>query len=615
MKKTLITFLAVQLLFAYGMPTRATLAAQQTPARKAQARPAAEGKDWQKEAQKKQALDSLGSILGEASAIEGFEECALLVSRAAELLWAHDEARARAELLKLFDEQLGLYESELREQKQDREAQDDLGAALRIILKALGRKDPVAAEAAMLRYHKAKEGFLNDVGSQVMDVNEKLSLARESLDLNAEQSTALALRAIGHGIPATFPAYLYELKRRDRAAADGLFRKALSVLAGGQTYTPTQALYLSTYAFNEGLILVPSAVPRESEAKPQEFGIFTNELKPTDDKFDDAAASAYLAAAGQFLNARLAAGSPNANDPVFLGISYFLIKKAGLYAAKRGLGARGQWTQTETAVNALALSAGLKGETLAGLAGFAERLVADNNIFQFDGGASFFDRAKNTSDQWEKMGLLIQGIMQLVEERKFDEATRRLSDISQPEVRDQLALIVNFRAGKAAAEAKDWAELQRRVGQVVDVNARLFLLLEGARVAKAQRRNPVALEYLHEALGVSGKVKGKKDQAQGLIAAARIFDQLDAQRQKETLRDALKVINAAADYDGEPLQLKLAVPGSPNFYEFSLADSSLEASIERAAKSDWADTASLINQFSSRSIQLRAQLAACRAVL
>jgi hypothetical protein len=290
---------------------------------------------------KAQAVDILKGVVETAAEIRDTQKRVAVLTGALDLLWKHDQAYARTNFIKLADALSDRFASDVT-QRQER---SEIRAAMGVLLRAFARHDPRAAARLLDKFQKLLEGVLK---GNTLSLSERLALAQASLESDAAQSAALAAKVLEAGVPGSFPSYLNELEQRDALAAASLFRVALSMLAHGRTYDPVQVTVLSTYVFRESEMAVPMI--RSGDGVVQlEFGMFASPLSPPSRDLNRELVTAYLAAAGGYLNAESIGleqlGAPDVYHVAFL---WFLVKKLGGYAARLGLDGGQNWGLLET---------------------------------------------------------------------------------------------------------------------------------------------------------------------------------------------------------------------------------------------------------------------------
>jgi hypothetical protein len=562
---------------------------------------------------KARAVDLLKSTLAESQALADINERVLLVSTTAEMLWKYDEPLARGCFSTLVDELASLYSTAAEDKSGKGPTTDEIDRAIGVLLPVLARKDVRLADEAMKRCREVKGTALAKLSTgKTQSPQERLSLAREGLEANIDQSVALASSVLESGVPSGFPQYLYNLDKVDKSRADQLAQKAIRILSQGQVYGPAQAALLSVYVFKEHLVLQP--MPTATPNGVLEFGMFTRALTLSDSSVDPVLERDYLAAAYSFLSSQAyGTGQGKASDPAFMGLCFFLVHKLSLYATRFGYDSEGHWSRLASNLEALAKQAGVPLQALEYMRGFAERLIARNNIFNFDSGAASFEQAETARDPQRRITLTVRGIWSLLQERKFDAAEEKTKSIDDRSLRQQVLDFVNFWASVDAAQRRAWDEAASRIDRIANPNLRPPLLLETARVAAAAGDRRRALEQVEEALRVVQKTDDKVDRARVMVCGASLLTDLSPIRSRDVLIEAKNAINSASRYDGKSLFVKLAAPGIST--QWLLDDSDFALCIERSAKLDWDDAMAVIAALESKLLQVRGRIAACRAFL
>lgn len=555
-----------------------------------------------------QAVDILKGVVERAGDIKEAGARAAVVADALDLLWKHDESYARVNFVRSADGMLEKFASD--ETKGQERA--ELRSALGVLLKAFARRDPQESGRLLDRFQKLLEDAMKGGPGSRLSARERLSLAQAGLDSDPAQSAALAGKVIESGVPGSFPEYLNELERRDPAAAASVFRTALSILGGGAVYSPQQATILSAYAFREAYMSVPVAGPARDGAPP-EFGMFASPLSPPGRDLNPALAGAYLAAAGAFLNAQSAALEQRGElEAGHVATGYFLVKKLRGYADKLGLGGGQPWAALEAKFLLLAERAKLGDSSLGGLAASAQRIVTDNSVFRFDGGAAALAAAEKAGDPDARAELLAQATRQLVEEGRYAEAAWRIPDVRNERFREQLTDFLHFHAAGEAIRKLDWDGVNDQVNRVADARLRSYLLLSAAQAAVKAKKKELASGFLHAVMSLLTKLEDADARAGALVTTAGILPDVDAAWGAQVLADGVKAINRADRYDGV-YGVTLEAPKYKLYLPFPNSD--LGRCFERAAKHDWPGTLATAQGINSKLLQSQAYIGACRGVL
>jgi hypothetical protein len=561
--------------------------------------------------QKDQAVQLLRDALSSSSSIQDVGERSQLVSRAAELIWGYDQQAARLSLSKTFEDLLSQYKDP--KVVQSIEKLGLLDEALIRLIASMMRKDANLAASAQQHLEEMRKENLKE-GVAGSSNKERFSLAQESLGSNLQKSVELAGGVLQTGVPLGFPQFLYDLRRADISSADALFARGLTVLASGRVYRARDAIQLSVYAFRERMVLLPTPDAGDQSAKLQ-FGMFTKELSPPEYGLDPAVANPYLAAAFGFLTRQLQINGVGRVDTVQLVQSLFLATKLGVYSSRLGLSRADMWQQLKFDLVVRCKNANIDTATIQNITGFAERLAATDEVFQF-GDDSSLNSAKDIKDQKRRNEVLVRGIWNLIQAKRFQQAETRIKEVDEKDVRETLNDLLGYYAGKANWSDGNWIEVGRRASLIKDVRIGLLLLLESAKAARAAKgpeRN-ITKQFLLDARALIPGVSNRNDRAKGLISIASLAAETYPQLSVEMLPEVLSAINASDNYDGGDFQILIDV--LPQFrVALSSADSNLDVWLKRQAKVDWTNALRLAADIDSKRLRTIALLSACGAIL
>jgi hypothetical protein len=560
------------------------------------------------ENRKIQALSILHEIIDRADPVDNLELQASLLSSALDLVWKHDIPRARSDFQKTLDRFFGEYSSNTNTKQRRNQA----ASGIKSLASSLAKHDPAAASEALDRYTKITEQLPGN--TQNLSLKDQLAVAQSSLAVDTKQSAMLATQLLRTGVPLGLADYLYKLEVQDSDSATNVFKVALSYLAASASYSPNHATILSAYAFRENLLVFQMRANHPATSTQIEYGSLTVNLSPTQKPFSLQLGKTYLNAAYRFLEQRLFVLQQQKElDPEYLIQCYFLARKLNGYATKLNIDNNRRWEQLSKYYEVLGQRAGLTRSDLDGLAELAERLVAEGSIFEFDDGASAFEKAKTSKNAKEKTEMLVRGIHELLEAEKFAEAEGQIRAIEDEAVIEPITDYFHFRAGKTAVQNRKWNDLSYHSNKIAQPQLRTFLFLAGTKAALKYGKRDFASDYLQSAISAIPKIEDKSSKAKALIAVNGFVVSLDSNSSSQTLFDAIKAINQADNYDGrdylvtiELTKLKLLFP---------LKESDINNCFERSAQTDWANTISAANNINRGEIRAMAQIAACRGVL
>lgn len=556
---------------------------------------------------KAQAVDILKGIVDGAAEIQKTQTRVAVLTAALDLLWKHDEAYARTNFIKSATALSDKFAADAT----PRQERSELRASIGVLLTAFARHDAQAAGRLLDKFQKLLADVLK---GDSLSPSERLSLAQASLESDTVQSAALAAKVLEAGVPGSFPSYLNELEQRDGAAAASLFRVALSILAGGQVYNPIHVTILSAYVFRESQMSVPVASGGRAGV-PLEFGTFASPLSPPSRDINRTLAAGYLAASGAYLNAE-AIGFEQHTDPdaIHVGLSFFLVKKLRGYADRLGLDGRQEWAMLDAKYTLLADRAKLSHKAVSDLATVAQRIVAENTVFRFDGGEAVLAAAAQVEDPSQRAELLAKGISQLIEEGKYGEAVQKIADLRNEKFRQQLNTYLSFRMAETSLKKLEWDSFNAQVNRVSDAELRTYLILSAALNASAAGKKKMSSEFLLTALAWFPKIEDPNARAAALVTTAGIlYASADASWGGQVLSEGVNAINRANRYDGGVYAVMLEAANSKMW--LPLPKSDLSHCFEQAAKRDWTGTLAAAQSIESKALRAQAYIAACRYVL
>jgi hypothetical protein len=560
------------------------------------------------EAQRKaQAIDILKGIVESAADIPETQTRVAVLTGALDLLWKHDESYARANFIRSAAMLSDKFASDVT-QRQER---SQIRASIGVLLRAFGRHDSQAAARLLDKFDEVLEEVLK--GNSLSSA-ERLSIAEASLDSDAVQSVALAAKVLESGVPGSFPSYLNELEQRDAAAAGSLFRVALSILAEGRVYSPIHVTVLSTYVFRESQMSVPVA-RLGRDGVPLEFGTFASPLSPPSRDLNPSLVAAYLAASGTYLNTEAIGLEQRVDpDPIHVGLSFFLVKKLAGYARRLGVDGGQNWIVLDTKYSLLAERANLSERALNGLASVAQRIVAENTVFRFDGGDAAFASAEKTSDSLERAELLATGIRQLIDEGKYADAVQKISDLRDNKLAEQLNTYLSFRMAEASLKKRDWFGFNAHVNRLSDAGLRTYLVLSAALAASEAKKKKMSSEFLLTAMASLPKIEDADARAAAFVTTAGIlFATTDVSWTPQVLTEAMNAINRAKHYDGGVYGVTIEAANSKVWAQLPKFD--LNECLVQAAKRDWTGALAAAQSIESKALRSQAYIAACSYVL
>ena len=548
---------------------------------------------------REQAILSLKDVLLNSKSAESVEQQAKMTADASVVLWDYDRDFAQNSITTLTTELLGEYESTFDDDKSSEEIEDrrrSLAFAVKMLIKAVAKKDPKTADAFQQRYFKIREKEI--AGDSDDNLNESLKTAKESEDLDLEQSVKLVSKILDSGVPRTIPKYLFELKGKSPALADNLIRKALVNLSSNPKYSAESAIILSSYIFNENIFLLPLA------EQNNDFSLITFPIDSTPKNTDTSLIKNYFAAYRNFLSVRLQ-NPANGNFSNLNGIlqNYFLVKKMKKYENNFRSGAYDYFENAGQTLLSLAQTAQITDETLANLSGFAERLAGNSNPLGLDEGQNAFEKAEKSKDPKEKIAYLIEGIVRLIERRKFTEAERKIADIKIDEIQDSLRLLLKTRESLAHIEAKKWFEFDLQAKKISNPRIKAFLFLKAMSAMDYKKDKMFFTACKYESQKQLDALDDKTAKASGYVILTSLILPNDKTEGQIMFFDAVKAVNDS-EYDEDELEIAVKIPSRSTYFAEFLGRNAFEKCFLSLAKNDWLYSQTQIVQLKSQKSQI-----------
>lgn len=562
------------------------------------------------------AVSLLRGMIDQANSSEDMQSQAAIISEAATLVWKRDEVYARDAFKRAIDALVQDYESILSTGKLTRADQvrlQKVGDAINILIKTLSRKDSALALSLLKRYQDARKNGLSDSAFS-RSITEKLEVIRGAMDSDANEAAVLAAEILSLGVPSSFPQFLYDLSSRNAAAAETLYRVALSSIATNPRFTPRDVILLGAYPFREGAIILPRTGPPAENTKAISIGVMTAPLSPTAKTADLRLAAEYAKVAQAYLFKTARAENLQAER---LAQSFFLAEKLSSYNDRLGFGDRAVWAGIRPSLQQLARNVGVDDSNLQYLAGYANRIASNQVAFLFDNGATLFEKAKNVSDVKERTELLARGVVEAVQNGGFEEAEKRIPEIEDETVRRSLSDYLNTTVCEGLIKSSDWTGLLTRSRTISDPKLRAFLMLESAqflsKTAKNKKSKQLLAEFWTRSTEALSQLTDGNAKASGLFVVAAGLASVDAEGSVRVMTDAIDEVNKAKDYVGGAYQVDLSITSFR--LTFVLPDSDLETAFQSNAKHNWDATIALVERVNLKLLRLKARVAACRGIL
>jgi len=557
----------------------------------------------------KRSYDLLVATLDQSEQIADVTDRSEIVAPAAMLLWKYDQESARTWLKSIVDSLFDEFERYANNTD-----------AIKKVAKLIASRDSALSLSILDRLNELNQKYSNSKSSAAISAakyrEDRLNIAEEAVGSDSKQAAQIALDTVGSSVPITFVNFLYKLAQNDKAQADALFRQTLSVLSSGSTYHLNDVITLSVYAFKEEQVLMPTIYKPAGSTKESYATFMLNPYNGTVPALDPAIAIDFLNAGNNYMTLMLSPGGPGVqSDMRTLGECFFLVNKLGAYARFLNPSSVESWQQLRARVLDIMNGAGIDPGQLSDQSGFVDRLSKGEPPVKSYDGAADFEKAEKTADKTERDNFLARGIVALANQRKYDEADKKVQKVSDSVLASRLHDYINIRAAGIATQESRWAEVQSRAAQISDPAAHIYVLLKGAdaTVKSPKTAKTTTAEFINEATRLTDKLDRSESKTKMLIIESGLF-----YRSGDIIRGGQVMASAIHDLNGDkPVTEKQPLSIFTVYKNYSIGlvvnDWDFDSSFKEAASKDWDGALMLINGIQSPKMRLSAQIAAAQA--
>ncbi len=514
-----------------------------------------------------------------------------VVLRAADLLWPHDQERAMAAFMEALD--LAIQNFKENGDQTRRTSNRRTAAIIAVpdqrfkVIAAIAKRDPKIARQLS---EKMLQEAARDTGDKPAADNQSQNRTAEKLlglahDLVATDMAA-AVNFARHSLryPATLqlPAFLYDLWKVNKTAADQLYAEALNAYRAAPM---DQFLYLSSYPFGN---------TRDAGEMPSYMmyrvppGFAGNRTLQR-----------------QFIQALLARTESAMETPVETAPNQGYSEHAQMWLALNRLEKQ---IQTETP-DLFDSATRAKDKLFALLNPTAQRSV--NAVIGLDNEPKeSFDEQVEAAEKIADVGRRDQALVFAVTGATKDESVEKVisavDKISDTTVRP---LLLNwfyyFRAQSLIGE-KNLAEARNMAAKVTELDQRAYLYSriaeESIKVAEDQTE---AREMLNEVAQATGKAPKTIVSARALLALAYLYAKIDVNRGIEELGNAVRTINAleSPDFSQQFVMMKIEGETFGSFASFSTPGFNPENTFREMGKIDFDGSLAQATSFTDKSLR------------
>jgi hypothetical protein len=521
--------------------------------------------------------------------------------RAADLLWPYEQDKALAIFMEAFE--LAVQNFKENGDQVRRTSQSKFAAVIQLpdqrfkVLTALAKRDPLKAR-------KLSEQMLQDDTRDSDDKRaDKTATNEQSTAQTAEKILLVARALLATDLPAalnfarqsfryaahlTLPAFLYELARTNKQAADQLYLEALTAYAA----TPMdQFLYLSSYPFGNTRDAgeMPSymyyAVPQGYQPN--------RELQR------------------QFLRTLLDRAEAALALPVDATPAYRYSDHAQMWLALSRLEKQIQENLPDLAETASRvkekLFAALNQGTQKQITG---EIARDNEPKRsFDEEIEFAEKQKDPGRRDQLLAFAVTGSSK---EEPIDKILSVIDKISEQGIRESLLNWFYYFRAQALIESKDLTEARALANKVTELDQRAYLFTRIAEESLKQTEDQTeARDVLNEISAAVSKAPKTIVSARALLALAYLYAKIDVNRGIEELGNAVKTINAleAPDFSQSYVMMKIEGKNFGSFASFSTPGFNPENTFREVGQLDFDGSLAQATTFTDKSLRALTTLA------
>lgn len=538
---------------------------------------------------REQALFALENTLTES---KGYEDQSLQIrvkAQIADVLWPVEPGRARSLLVTAFKEVATL--------KADLSARHALRAEVTAVAR---RHDPELAGSLLARLEATGEKSERLSRDSLERISERGALSLDSArdflrDGEQARAVSFARHSFGEGRSAQLLWFLYELRERDRAAADRFFLDAVGALRQGVA-DPNDVLLLGLYLFYPGSVAVGTL---SDGVEAVSYGVNLNLAPPV----SPALARAYLqAAADALLHFQLTPGLPGSAGSIALK-RFALTQLLPLFQ---------RYEPQQVAAVGAAL-AGLGTDTPLSNAATTARPDTDSN-------APVSDVIKSIEllpDVRQRDHYFFTTLMSATNEGSFERARALAARINEDHLGQMALEFISFNEARAAIKRGDLETAAKLTASQLTGERRSAMNFQLAKAWLERGDLARASEETTAATVEAAKLVDRAQRARVYIYLAAGLVEWDAARAFELLETAGKDINDAEQFDAlnDRLTFKIQTPAQASFtFEISRGVG-LPTIISQLARIDFNRTLTIAQALREPAPRALSVIAACRTVI
>ncbi len=517
--------------------------------------------------------------------------------RAADLLWPHQEDKARAAFMEAFD--LAVQNFKETGDEPRRTSQSQFAARIEVpdqrykVISAVAKRDPAAARKLsdkMLQdeAQEAAEKPAADVEANRRTAEKLLTLARGLVETDTVNALNFARSSLRYQATFYLPVFLYELAKRNKAAADQFYEEALAAYGSAPM---DQFLYLSAYPFGNTREAgqMPGStfyrIPEGFAPNPGLQRLFTQRL--------------------------LARIQVALHTPVEVAAEIRYSAPSQMWLALTRLEKQIQINLPDLFDEAIQS----KNRLLALLTPASQRSV--NRVVDNDNQPKkSFDEQVEAAEKLTDVGRRDRDLTFAVTGSSKDETVEKvvgvIDKISDSDIHGPILNWFYYFRTQALIRDKKLDEARKLAGKVTELDQRAYLFSRMAEESLKEAEDQTqAREMLNEIADAAAKAPKTIVSARALLALAHLYAKIDANRGIEELGNAVRTINSleSPDFSLQFVMMKIEGKTFGSYAAFSTPGFNPENAFREIGKLDFDGSLTQATTFTDKSLRALTTLA------
>ncbi len=473
----------------------------------------------------------LQQVADDARSIEKASARVRTTTRIADLLWTHDQPKARALFTEAYDVAAEDFTQNGVSARREGRGLVVMNPDLRfVVIGEIAKRDTAwarrLADQAAEASKRESEGA-SATNNDVFKTNEKmLGLAQSLLETNRAESLSFARASFRYPASFALAQFLYALTRKDQALASQLYREAVGAYANGTT---EDFVYLATYPFG---------LNREIAQARLNYGYLPPPNFRGDAELQRLFLNTFLPFAENKIKSPPTETTPN---------DY---RTNQLYASLISLERLAQSHPAHVArITALKNAAGalLNEQGRAGAAQYLERQRESDASDRF---SRLIEEGERATDPKRRDQAIAFAALQAKSEDEFEKAESLLQKLSDETLRRRLFDFIYFNRTQKAIADNRLDDAMRFAAKVEELDGRAQLNLEIASALLKTIDDKVrARETLDAVAALALKAQNSTNKARTLLGVAHLYTKFDTVRAVEVMTEAVKTTNALTEPD------------------------------------------------------------------